>query len=53
MSKERMSGDATGWVRGARGIDGVGKPLAPHTSRRPPSRKAKTKVKRSGRKDWR
>ena len=29
MSKERMTGDATGWQRGARGIDGVGKPLAP------------------------
>jgi hypothetical protein len=53
MSKERMTGDATGWQRGARGIDGVGKPLTPFTSRRLP-RKAKTKAtKHSGRRVYR
>jgi hypothetical protein len=52
MSRERMTGDATGWMRGAKGIDGIGKPLTPHISRRAP-RKAKPKVKRLGRKDWR
>jgi hypothetical protein len=43
MSKESTRGDATGWRRGARGIDGVGKPLAPHTRRT--SRKAVTRKK--------
>jgi hypothetical protein len=42
MSKESTSGDATGWRRGAKGIDGVGEPLVPfarRTSRKAPMRK--------------
>jgi hypothetical protein len=42
VSKESTRGDATGWRRGAKGIDGVGKPLVPfvrRTSRKAPRKK--------------
>jgi hypothetical protein len=34
MSKEHMGGDATGYKRGAKGIDGEGKPLAKYGPQR-------------------
>lgn len=34
MSGRHEPGDATGWKRGAKGIDGIGKPIAPMNKQR-------------------